>query len=302
MKPGNYLEASPAATVPAATVGNRDAVPDPASSSVLVMATTDKTDGRALPSESSVLDASGTAPLKMTIDAGTFGTYPGGKSGAGVFQTIINQQPPHAVYVEPFLGHGGVFRRKRLAGRNIGVDLDAAVIARWRDTSRRTPAFELHHGDALEYLAAYPWTGAELVYLDPPYLIETRSSGRLYLHEMTEDQHRALLALIKRLPCRVQVSGYPSELYARELAGWRVVEFEAMTRGGRKATECLWMNYPEPQMLHTTWYAGSNYRERERIKRRRQRWARRLAAMDPTERQVILEALQQIAQGEANDA
>ena len=29
-------------------------------------------------------------------------TYPGGKGGAGVLQTIINQQPPHEVYIEPF--------------------------------------------------------------------------------------------------------------------------------------------------------------------------------------------------------
>lgn len=31
-------------------------------------------------------------------------TYPGGKSGAGVYQTIINQMPPHQLYVEPFAG------------------------------------------------------------------------------------------------------------------------------------------------------------------------------------------------------
>jgi DNA adenine methylase len=33
--------------------------------------------------------------------------YPGGKSGAGVYQTIINLMPPHTVYIEPFLGGGG---------------------------------------------------------------------------------------------------------------------------------------------------------------------------------------------------
>jgi hypothetical protein len=33
-------------------------------------------------------------------------TYPGGKGGAGVYQMIINQIPPHRVYIEPFLGGG----------------------------------------------------------------------------------------------------------------------------------------------------------------------------------------------------
>lgn len=31
-------------------------------------------------------------------------SYPGGKSGAGVYQAIINQLPPHSTYVELFLG------------------------------------------------------------------------------------------------------------------------------------------------------------------------------------------------------
>jgi hypothetical protein len=53
-------------------------------------------------------------------------TYPGGKNGAGVYQTIINLMPPHEVYIEPFLGSGAVMRLKRPALLNIGVDLVAA--------------------------------------------------------------------------------------------------------------------------------------------------------------------------------
>lgn len=60
-------------------------------------------------------------------------TYPGGKNGAGVYQTIINLMPPHEVYVEPFLGGGAVMRLKKPALVNIGVDLDSAAIARFRD-------------------------------------------------------------------------------------------------------------------------------------------------------------------------
>ena len=33
--------------------------------------------------------------------------YPGGKGGAGVYQTIINGMPRHEVYVEPFFGRWG---------------------------------------------------------------------------------------------------------------------------------------------------------------------------------------------------
>ena len=40
-------------------------------------------------------------------------TYPGGKRGAGVYQTIINLMPPHDVYIEPFWGGGAIKRQKR---------------------------------------------------------------------------------------------------------------------------------------------------------------------------------------------
>jgi site-specific DNA-adenine methylase len=56
--------------------------------------------------------------------------YPGGKNGAGVYQTIINLMPPHDVYIEPFLGGGAIMRQKRPALLNIGVDLDPGAIAR----------------------------------------------------------------------------------------------------------------------------------------------------------------------------
>jgi hypothetical protein len=62
-------------------------------------------------------------------------TYPGGKSGAGVYQQIINQIPPHRVYIEPFLGRGAVLLHKRPAIVSIGIDSDTAV-CNWWETGR----------------------------------------------------------------------------------------------------------------------------------------------------------------------
>ena len=56
-------------------------------------------------------------------------TYPGGKGGDGVYQTIINLMPPHKIYIEPFLGAGAIMRAKRPAPiSSIGVDIDTAAI------------------------------------------------------------------------------------------------------------------------------------------------------------------------------
>src|SRR4029077_20992344 len=42
-------------------------------------------------------------------------TYNGGKNGNGTYQQIINLIPPHKIYIEPFVGSGGIYKRKLLA-------------------------------------------------------------------------------------------------------------------------------------------------------------------------------------------
>ena len=86
----------------------------------------------------------------------------------------------------------------------------------------------------------------------------------------------------------VIVSGYWSELYATELAGWHTTTFRAMTRGGKPRTEWLWYNFEPPAELHDYRYLGSGFRERERIKRKKKRWVSRLERMPELERQALL--------------
>lgn len=151
--------------------------------------------------------------------------------------------------------------------------------------------FRFLAGDGLAFLKSYPFTGAELVYCDPPYVHSTRSRTDLYRYEMTDRQHRALLRLLSRLPCKVMLSGYRSKLYADELESWDVVTFQAMTRAGKPATEFLWFNFPRPTALHDYRFLGADFRERERIKRKSQRWVARLHRMPTLERQALLAAL-----------
>lgn len=89
-----------------------------------------------------------------------------------------------------------------------------------------------------------------LHYLDPPYPHGTRSArmhgNHGYSHEMTDDQHRELGAVLNDVCGKVVLSGYPCDLYDRELySDWRRVEKSALADGARRRTEVLWMNFME---------------------------------------------------------
>jgi len=196
-----------------------------------------------------------------------------------------------ATYIETHLGSGAIMRRKPPALRNIGIDLDGAALAGF---SCAWPV-ELVHGCCHRFLEAFDFDGSELVYSDPPYLRHTRKSARRYRHDYEDADHVALLELLRRLPCRVMISGYPSALYDEHLAGWRSLSLQVMNQAG-VVTEKLWFNFA-PDRLHWARFAGRNFTDRQRIKRRAESWGRRYQAMPPAERLAVLAAMMAVEAG-----
>ncbi len=223
--------------------------------------------------------------------------YPGGKNSDGVYHAIINQLPPHNTYVEPFLGSGAILRLKKPAPvASIAIDADAAAVKRWKPNPYKIPNLRVLQTDALDWLECEgPRLEAlTLVYLDPPYLLETRfSKGRIYKYELTDDDHRRLLSIITKLHCMVAISGYWSVMYDDALHDWRAITYQAGTRGGVR-TEYLWTNYPEPLALHDYRYLGKNFRERELLTRKKKRLRAKLRKMKPLERYALLDAIQEL--------
>lgn len=93
-----------------------------------------------------------------------------------------------------------------------------------------------------------------LHFVDPPYMHATRrtnatgntaGNGRSYRHEMSDDDHQALLDTVLDLEGFVVLSGYSTDLYHDILSGWTVHSTESRISAGRGTalrTESIWIN------------------------------------------------------------
>lgn len=222
--------------------------------------------------------------------------YLGSKAVSGAYQAIISQMPPHDTYIETHLGSGAIMLNKPPALRTIGIDIDPITV---EEFCQGNPDFldaleerlEIHLDDAISVLQQFDFSraGRTLIYADPPYLPETRTSRARYRHEYTPDDHRSLIALLRSIPASVMISGYPSNLYDTLLGDWRSIEFQVMTRGGVR-TEKLWMNYAQDS-AYSAAFAGGDYIDRQRIKRKAERWAAKYRLLPPGEQLAILTAM-----------
>lgn len=232
-------------------------------------------------------------------------SYLGSKAASGVYQKIIAEMPPHDTYIETHLGGGAIMLRKPPARHNIGIDKDEEALTNFmeREGYGQIPNLQLVNRDAVDVLERFflypPAAGNRvLLYVDPPYLHETRTSNARYRCEYQVADHVRLLTCLKSLPPEIQIilSGYPSQLYDDLLPGWRSKEFQAMTRGGVR-TEKIWMNYPEGR-AYSHAFAGKDYNDRHRIKRKVERWRAKYAALPPAEWLAIMVALNEVDAGQ----
>lgn len=105
------------------------------------------------------------------------------------------------------------------------------VLIENRDWRELIPHFD--HADAL-------------FYVDPPYLLETRSlksAMSAYAFDFTEVDHRDLAKSLHAVEGMVVLSGYPSPLYDELYPGWvRREKSGGLADGRGQRTEVLWLN------------------------------------------------------------
>lgn len=108
--------------------------------------------------------------------------------------------------------------------------------------ARRLKNAQLEYDDAMQVIERFD-TPKTLFYLDPPYVMATRNrKGNLYVHDMTDADHRRLAEVVHRIQGMALVSGYKSDLYDELYGDWEVATKTNTTNGNSTSVEYLWIS------------------------------------------------------------
>lgn len=105
----------------------------------------------------------------------------------------------------------------------------------------RLKQVQIENKPAIELIKAFNHANV-LMYLDPPYVLSTRTRKQ-YRHEMSDDEHEEMLAEAIQSKAMIMISGYDCELYDRYLGEWRKMQISARAQNNLLRTETLWKNY-----------------------------------------------------------
>ena len=114
-------------------------------------------------------------------------------------------------------------------------------------------------------------------YLDPPYVMSTRSN-KIYNHEMTDADHEELIDRVLTLKSKVLISGYDNNIYSKltQKNNWKKVSIDTVCHSApktkqsglkgegkvlenQKRVECLWFNYVDKVVVDKSSTGINNY-------------------------------------------
>jgi site-specific DNA-adenine methylase len=95
-----------------------------------------------------------------------------------------------------------------------------------------------------------------VVYLDPPYVHETRVDGNYYELEWTNEQHEEMVDFLLGMKAKVILSGYDNKIYDRLVEhGWKKISIglypkrqrvKQLGEQSQYIEEFVWLNYEPP--------------------------------------------------------
>lgn len=226
--------------------------------------------------------------MKLT----TLNNYPGHKGIEGLYQWIINRIPAHKFYYEPFAGSAQIARRLPARSIKVVMDCNPGVTAMLEKEIGRSVTVRTEN--ALKWIPSVPADTDIMVYMDPPYIISCRHSGKkLYQSEMTLDDHRQFLSMVRNVGFNCMISHYRHPLYDKMLKDWNREE-KTVRYHTRTTKECIYYNYPPPTVLQTYAHIGNDCWDRQRITRKIKRLSTKLLALPAVERNAVIQRVTDI--------
>lgn len=116
------------------------------------------------------------------------------------------------------------------------------------EIAERLRNIQIEHKPPLDLIREFD-SPDSFFYLDPPYLLNTRSAKQ-YKHEMTEEDHIQLLETIVHCSAQIMISGYDTPLYNDYLHTWDTLRIPNQTTSGVIREEIVWMNYTHQLSLY----------------------------------------------------
>lgn len=112
--------------------------------------------------------------------------------------------------------------------------------------AERLRGVQIENKPAVDIIAGFNYPNV-LIYLDPPYVFNTRCGRKQYKFEMDDKDQGELLDVALAHSGPLIISGYDNVLYNSRLKGWHREDTTCYTQACKKTREILWMNF-EPFM------------------------------------------------------
>lgn len=126
---------------------------------------------------------------------------------------------------------------------NINLNFGVISLQHLVGIAERFDGVQIENLDSQECIKKYDHPDT-VIYFDPPYILNERTSKNEYLLEVDDQFHISAASLLRACAGYVVISGYACPLYAElyEAHGWQRFDKEAQTNSGGKRIESLWLS------------------------------------------------------------
>lgn len=183
-----------------------------------------------------------------------------------VWEIMIPDEPYHKALrflIQCWQGHGFRTNGYKVGWKN-DVQGRERAYALWNwyrlpewiiDIAERLRTVQIENRPAIEIIKRFNYKNV-LMYLDPPYVLGTRSAKQ-YKHEMSDADHEELLKTLLQSEAQIIISGYESDMYNDYLKDWNKKTFQSNAEYGLKREEVVWFNFETDKQMNLFDFIGA---------------------------------------------